>query len=134
MTDLPNHLTDYSKEARNIRLLKDPNGLTPVLTATLKDRQGNDRDSGINLAQCIGIQDNALICCMQPTEFPFMFKLTYMKAYRARPAILDGTGEEQLPGDHSFSIYAINLAIKPRSLTLWINLQYEMAQRCALMT
>ncbi|KAL2691419.1 hypothetical protein Neosp_001804 [[Neocosmospora] mangrovei] len=51
---------DYSQEARNIQLIKDPNGLTPVLTATLKDREGNDRDSGIDLAQCIGIHNHAL--------------------------------------------------------------------------
>ncbi|KAI8723140.1 CVNH domain-containing protein [Fusarium sp. LHS14.1] len=53
---------DYSREARNIQLIKDPNGLTPVLTATLKDCEGNDRDSGIDLAQCIGIHNHALVC------------------------------------------------------------------------
>ncbi|RSL49408.1 hypothetical protein CEP54_012454 [Fusarium duplospermum] len=53
---------NYSREARNIRLIRDPDGWTPNLHATLKDRAGNDKDSAINLAQCIGIRDYNLIC------------------------------------------------------------------------
>ncbi|RSL86624.1 hypothetical protein CEP51_002726 [Fusarium floridanum] len=53
---------NYSREARNIRLIRDPDGWTPNIHTTLKDRQRNDKDSAINLTQCICIRNYSLIC------------------------------------------------------------------------
>ncbi|RSL74399.1 hypothetical protein CEP53_000252 [Fusarium sp. AF-6] len=60
---------DFSWSSTKVEMAKDVYGWCPMLYATAMDSRGRALRSALNLAQCIGIENGALVCCMFPPSY-----------------------------------------------------------------
>lgn len=81
--NMPNPRSDFSQEATNVRLGKDPGcGWCPLLCATVKDSNGVAKNCGIYLGRCIGIEYGHLACGMTVTQHYISMTLTEFGRHR----------------------------------------------------
>ncbi|KAH7274955.1 hypothetical protein B0J15DRAFT_457161 [Fusarium solani] len=57
---------DFPWSSTKVELAKAVYGWCPTLYATSMDSRGRALRSALNLAQCIGIENGALVCCRVP--------------------------------------------------------------------